>query len=176
MKAELQKTKQDLAAETGKSTKLNNQINVLCAHACKLTNRYYAALTSKAALEEAYKDVACDLRAYKGTLDIVTGEFKESREDNDLLHNLLDKRDDELELLTKQLKEAKEESKEAKEESKVLTSMFKLLGEDHEVGRAVYYMLLLHVEGQYGEDKVVVEKMKKALEEAFGGSLGNKSE
>jgi hypothetical protein len=41
------------------------------------------------------------------------------------------------------------------------------------MGRAVYDMLLLQVEGQYSGDKVVLESMREALKEAFGGFFEN---
>lgn len=40
------------------------------------------------------------------------------------------------------------------------------------MGRAVNDMLLVQVEEQYGEDRVVLERVKRALEEAFGGFFG----
>jgi hypothetical protein len=51
----------------------------------------------------------------------------------------------------------------------VLTSRLQSLGKGHETGRAVYDMLLLQVERQCDEDKVVLESVKEALKDAFGG-------
>jgi len=40
------------------------------------------------------------------------------------------------------------------------------------MGHAVHDMLLVQVEEQYGEDRVVLERMKRALEQEFGGFFG----
>lgn len=55
---------------------------------------------------------------------------------------------------------------------RVLTNKSHLLGKSHGMGHAVYDMLLVQVEEQYGEDRVVLERVNQALEEAFGGFLG----
>lgn len=76
------------------------------------------------------------------------------------------KRDEDCELAKKQLEEAKEDEVL---QWRVLASRLQSLGKDHEMGRAVHDMLLLQVERQCGEDRIVLESVKEALKDAFSG-------
>jgi hypothetical protein len=170
MKAELQKTKQDLAVEKSKSLRDSNQIKLLCIQCCRLTDRYHAAVASHAALQAASHDLASELRAHKGALHLTREELDESLEDSDTYRETILKQDEEYKLVKMELKEAKEDEIV---QCRMLTSGLRSLGKSHEMGRAVYDMLLLQVEGQYSGDKVVLERVRKALKEAFGGFFEN---
>ncbi|CAN9387499.1 unnamed protein product [Alternaria alternata] len=165
-KAELQRTKQELAAEKAKSAYSSNQIKLLCGQCCRLTDRYHAALASHASLQATYRDQASELRAHKGALDIANEELEESRKDADTYREAMLKRDEDYELAKKQLEEAKEDKVL---QWRMLTSRLQSLGKGHEMGRAVYDMLLVQVERQCGEDRIVLESVKEALKDAFGG-------
>ncbi|KAG9196693.1 hypothetical protein G6011_01814 [Alternaria panax] len=99
-------------------------------------------------------------------LDIVNEELEESRKDIDTYREAMLKRDKDDKLVKEQLEEVKEDEVV---HWRMLTSRLRSLGKSHEMGRMVYDMLFLQVEGQYGEDKVVLERVKEALKEAFGG-------
>ncbi|CAG5174938.1 uncharacterized protein ALTATR162_LOCUS10844 [Alternaria atra] len=170
MKAELQKTKQDLAVEKSKSLRDSNQINLLCIQCYRLTDRYRAVVASHTALQDASHDLASELRAHKCALDLTRKELDESLKDTDTYRETMLKQDDDYKLVKMQLKEGKEDEIV---QCRMLTSKLRSLGKSYEMGRAVYDMLLLQVEGQYSGDKVVLERMREALKEAFGGFFEN---
>jgi hypothetical protein len=109
MKAELQKTKQDLAVEKSKSLRASNQINLLCIQCCRLTDRYRAVVASHAALQAASHDLASELRAHKCALDLTREELDESLKDTDTYRETMLKPDEDYKLVKMQLKEAKED-------------------------------------------------------------------
>jgi DNA repair exonuclease SbcCD ATPase subunit len=169
MKAELQKRDQELAAEKSKSLEKNNeyrtQIKLLCAQCSNLTDCNTALAASNTTLQTAHRDLTSELRAHKGALDIAREELTESRKEANTFYKATLKQDEEYKLLKEQLKEAKADEVV---QWRMLTNRLRLLGKSHEMGRVVYELLLLQVEGQYGGDRVVLERVKRALEEAFG--------
>ncbi|KAL1793066.1 hypothetical protein ACET3X_008048 [Alternaria dauci] len=167
-KAELQKAKEELAAEKAKSAHQSDQMQLLWIQCCKLNDRYNTLVASHAPLQTAYRDQTSELRAHKGALDLAHEERSESRKDARFYRDAMWKAEDDYDLVKKQLEQAKEDEVL---QWRALINGLRSLGQSHEMGRAMYDMLLLQVERKYGEDKVALERIKEALKEAFGGGV-----